>query len=74
MVQASLLDHIDIPPDNVLSVPNPGGDPHSAADAYDQLLRDRLRTHIFDVAESLSERSEKIARLEERIAALQSGR
>ena len=42
MVQENLLAHIDIPQENVLGVPTPGGNPKKAATAYDQLLRERL--------------------------------
>lgn len=38
MVREQLLDHIDIPAENVLGVPEPGGDAASAAAAYEKLL------------------------------------
>lgn len=42
MVKESLLDHIDIPPENVLAVPNPGALPEVAAQQYEALLRREL--------------------------------
>jgi 6-phosphogluconolactonase len=42
MVKENLLDHIDIPEENVLAVPEPGGDPAVAAASYERLLRERL--------------------------------
>ncbi|MCA9132142.1 MAG: 6-phosphogluconolactonase [Planctomycetales bacterium] len=42
MVRESLLDHIPIPPENILAVPQPGGEPVAAAQAYEDLLRTRL--------------------------------
>lgn len=43
MVRESLLDHIDIPAENVLAVPHSGGDPQVAAQEYEALLRERLQ-------------------------------
>lgn len=34
MVKESLLDHVDIPEENVIAVPDPGGAPESAAEKY----------------------------------------
>lgn len=42
MVQETLLSKIDIPTDNILAVPSPGGSAASAATAYGKLLRERL--------------------------------
>ncbi|MCA9127634.1 MAG: 6-phosphogluconolactonase [Planctomycetales bacterium] len=42
MVKESLLDHVDIPAENVLSVPHPEQSPQSVADAYEEFLRERL--------------------------------
>lgn len=44
MVRESLLDHIEIPAENVLKVPDAGGEPQRAAELYEQILRDRLPT------------------------------
>lgn len=43
MVRESLLQHIDIPSENVLAVPEPGGDPQVAAAKYEALLREHLQ-------------------------------
>lgn len=43
MVRESLLEHIDIPSENVLAVPQPAGDPKLAAENYEALLRERLQ-------------------------------
>ncbi len=43
MVRESLLEHIDIPSQNVLAVPEPGGDPQQAAEKYEALLREQLQ-------------------------------
>ncbi len=43
MVHESLLEHIDIPKENVLAVPEPGGDPQRAAEQYEAILRERLQ-------------------------------
>jgi 6-phosphogluconolactonase len=40
MVKESLLDHIDIPPGNVLATPDPGGAPERVAESYERLLRE----------------------------------
>lgn len=42
MVKENLLDHIDIPEENVLAVPDPGGEPRVVAERYEELLRSRL--------------------------------
>jgi 6-phosphogluconolactonase len=42
MVLQSLLAHIDIPAENVLAVPQPGGDAAHAALAYEQVLKNRI--------------------------------
>ncbi len=42
MVKESLLDHIDIPEDNVLAVADPGGEPREVAERYTKLLQSRL--------------------------------
>lgn len=42
LVKESLLDHIDIPAENVLAVPDPGGDPAVAAQKYEQLLKEAI--------------------------------
>ncbi len=42
MVKKSLLDHIDMPSENVLAVPNPGESAQIAAADYEQLLRNNL--------------------------------
>lgn len=42
MVKEVLLDRIDIPPENVLAVPDPGGSARSAANAYEKVLKERL--------------------------------
>lgn len=42
MVRESLLDKIDIPAENILAVPNPGGPADAAAKAYEKLLREKL--------------------------------
>ncbi len=42
MVKENLLDHIDIPPENILAVPNPGALPEVAAQQYEALLRKEL--------------------------------
>lgn len=42
MVKEALLDKIDIPAENVLGVPEPGGSARSAATAYEKLLKERL--------------------------------
>ena len=42
MVRESLLQHIDIPASNVLSVPHSGSDAGLAADAYQALLQREL--------------------------------
>ncbi len=43
LVKEALLDRIAIPADNVLAVPNPGGNAQQAAEAYEQLLRERIQ-------------------------------
>ncbi len=43
MVRESLLDRIDIPSENVLAVPESGGDPQLAAEKYEALLREHLQ-------------------------------
>jgi 6-phosphogluconolactonase len=45
MVRESLLEHIDIPADNVLAVPDAGGPTLVAAERYEVLLRSRLETN-----------------------------
>jgi len=42
MVAESLLSHVQIPSENILAVPDPGGDPSLAAVEYEKLLNDRL--------------------------------
>jgi 6-phosphogluconolactonase len=42
MVKEALLDHIDIPPENVLAVPDPGGKAATAAESYEALLREAV--------------------------------
>lgn len=42
MVKENLLDHVAIPADNILSIPDPGGEPELAAEQYETLLRERL--------------------------------
>lgn len=42
MVKENMLEHIDIPEENVLAVPDPGGQPRSVAEHYEKLLRSRL--------------------------------
>ncbi len=42
MVKESLLDRIQIPSENVLAVPNPGGPAEIAAVEYEALIRERL--------------------------------
>jgi 6-phosphogluconolactonase len=42
MVREALLDHIRIPPENVLAVPEPGGPAQAAAEKYERLLRQRF--------------------------------
>lgn len=42
MVAETLLRSVSIPPENILAVPDPGGDPSAAAAAYERLLADRL--------------------------------
>lgn len=44
MVKENLLDHIAIPAENVLPVPNPGESAGAAADAYEKLLKQTLPT------------------------------
>lgn len=43
MVKESLLDRISIPPENVLPVPEPGGNPQAAAEVYERLLREKIQ-------------------------------
>lgn len=43
MVKESLLDRIAIPPENVLAVPEPGGNPQAAAEVYERLLREKIQ-------------------------------
>jgi 6-phosphogluconolactonase len=43
MVKENLLDHIDIPSQNILAVPNPGALPEVAAQQYEALLRRELQ-------------------------------
>lgn len=42
MVKENLLDHIKIPRENILAVPNPGALPEVAAQQYEALLRNQL--------------------------------
>ncbi len=42
MVRESLLDQIEIPAENVLAVPQPGGSAAEAAQQYEQVLRSRV--------------------------------
>ncbi len=42
LVKESLLEHIDIPQQNILAVPNPGALPEVAAQQYEALLRKEL--------------------------------
>lgn len=44
MVKESLLEHIDIPVENVLAVPDASGEPRVVAEQYEKLLRSRLQT------------------------------
>lgn len=43
MVKESLLDRIAIPAENVLPVPESGGNPQDAAEAYERVLRERVQ-------------------------------
>ncbi|MEM7479348.1 MAG: 6-phosphogluconolactonase [Planctomycetota bacterium] len=42
MVRENLLDHVEIPADNILAVPDPGGEAKTAAAEYDALLRAKI--------------------------------
>lgn len=42
MVKECLLDHVAIPAENILAVPDPGGSPTKSAKAYEKLLKERL--------------------------------
>ncbi|MEZ6137890.1 MAG: 6-phosphogluconolactonase [Pirellulaceae bacterium] len=42
MVKEALLDHIDIPAENVLAVPEPGGDATLAARNYERVLKETM--------------------------------
>ncbi|MBX3422763.1 MAG: 6-phosphogluconolactonase [Pirellulaceae bacterium] len=42
MIRENLLGGIQIPDDNILTIPDPGGDATVAAEKYERILRDRL--------------------------------
>jgi 6-phosphogluconolactonase len=42
MVKTCLLDRISIPAENILAVPNPGGDPVEAALEYEKILQEKI--------------------------------
>lgn len=50
MVNENLIEHIDIPSENVLAVPDPGGEPREVAERYEKLLRSRLETSSLEVS------------------------
>ena len=45
MVRENLLDRVSVPCEQVLPVPDSGGDPRQAAEAYERLLRGQLPTN-----------------------------